>query len=227
MQGKKAVYCGDIGCYTLGNVKPLDMVDTCLCMGADVTIAQGLHMAEPETTCFSFIGDSTFFHSGISGVVNAVYNQSSIVLVVLDNGTTAMTGHQPHPGIGRNAAGGPAPKVSIEKLLEAIGVSVWKADPLDQASAVDAVRKAAEAPGVRAVLFASPCAALARDTTPNTVDTARCAGCGLCVGELGCPAMRMDEGKALIETSQCVGCGLCASLCPVGCIGIEGEGVAL
>lgn len=100
MRGRKAVFSGDIGCYTLGNAKPLDMVDTCLCMGADVTIAQGLHIIEPYTVNFSFIGDSTFFASGITGVVNAVYNQTDIVLIVLDNSTTAMTGHQPHPGTG-------------------------------------------------------------------------------------------------------------------------------
>lgn len=97
MKGKKAVFSGDIGCYTLGNAAPLDMVDTCLCMGADVTIAQGLHRVEPDTVNFSFIGDSTFFASGMTGVVNAVYNETDIVLIVLDNSTTAMTGHQPHP----------------------------------------------------------------------------------------------------------------------------------
>ena len=95
------MFSGDIGCYTLGNSKPLDMVDTCLCMGADVTIAQGLHIIEPDTVNFAFIGDSTFFASGLTGVVNAVYNQTDIVLVVLDNSTTAMTGHQPHPGTGK------------------------------------------------------------------------------------------------------------------------------
>ncbi len=100
MKGKEAVFCGDIGCYTLGNAKPLDMTDTCLCMGADVTIAQGLHRVEPDKVHFSFIGDSTFFASGITGVVNAVYNETDIVLIVLDNSTTAMTGHQPHPGTG-------------------------------------------------------------------------------------------------------------------------------
>lgn len=96
MKGKKAVFSGDIGCYTLGNAQPLDMVDTCLCMGADVTVAQGLHRMEPDAINFSFIGDSTFFHTGIPGVINAVYNQTEIKLMVLDNSTTAMTGSQPH-----------------------------------------------------------------------------------------------------------------------------------
>ena len=97
MKGKKTVYCGDIGCYTLGNAQPLDMTDTCLCMGADITMAQGFYHNEPDRYCFSFIGDSTFFASGITGVVNAVYNQAKQTICILDNSTTAMTGHQPHP----------------------------------------------------------------------------------------------------------------------------------
>lgn len=101
MKGKKAVFSGDIGCYTLGNAAPLDMVDTCLCMGAGITVAQGLHRVEPDAVNFSFIGDSTFFASGLTGVVNAVYNDADIVLIVLDNSTTAMTGHQPHRARGR------------------------------------------------------------------------------------------------------------------------------
>lgn len=133
MKGKEAVFCGDIGCYTLGNAKPLDMTDTCLCMGADVTIAQGLHRVEPDKVHFSFIGDSTFFASGITGVVNAVYNETDIVLIVLDNSTTAMTGHQPHPGTGvtmmdmvkkkdPNPQGEITHKISIEAVLKAVGV---------------------------------------------------------------------------------------------------------
>ena len=105
MKGKKTVYCGDIGCYTLGNAMPLDMTDTCLCMGADITMAQGFYHNEPDRHCFSFIGDSTFFASGITGVVNAVYNQAKQTICILDNSTTAMTGHQPHPGTGLTMMG--------------------------------------------------------------------------------------------------------------------------
>ena len=131
MKGRKAVFSGDIGCYTLGNAMPLDMVDTCLCMGAGVTIAQGLHRVEPDAVNFAFIGDSTFFHTGIPGVVNAVYNEHDIVLIILDNSTTAMTGHQPHPGTGKTMMGDVSQKVSIEKILRAVGVTcVQKADPL-------------------------------------------------------------------------------------------------
>ena len=119
MAGRKAVFCGDIGCYTLGNAMPLDMVDTCLCMGAGITMAQGFGVVEKDTTCFAFVGDSTFFASGMTGVVNAVYNQHDMVLVVLDNSTTAMTGHQPHPGTGKTMMGDIVNKVSIVKILEA------------------------------------------------------------------------------------------------------------
>ena len=105
MKGQKAVFTGDIGCYTLGNAKPLSMVDTCLCMGASISVAQGIKRIEPDTRLFAFIGDSTFFHTGIPGVINAVYNQTDIVIVVLDNGTTAMTGHQPHPGTANTMMG--------------------------------------------------------------------------------------------------------------------------
>ena len=163
VKGRKAVFSGDIGCYTLGNAMPLDMVDTCLCMGADVTIAQGLHIIEPDTLNFSFIGDSTFFASGITGVVNAVYNQNDIILIVLDNSTTAMTGHQPHPGTGVTMMGEVAQKVSIEAILKAIGLtSVETVDPLDLSAAVGAVQRAAEKRGVRAVIFKSPCIAVTK-----------------------------------------------------------------
>ena len=113
----EGVYCGDIGCYTLGNAKPLDMVDTCLCMGAGITMAQGLQRVEPDKRYFSFVGDSTFFASGLTGIVNAVYNEASLTLCILDNSTTAMTGHQPHPGTGRTMMGNVVEKVDITKAV--------------------------------------------------------------------------------------------------------------
>ena len=217
-KGKKAVFSGDIGCYTLGNAMPLDMVDTCLCMGADVTIAQGLHIIEPDTLNFSFIGDSTFFASGITGVINAVYNQNDIILIVLDNSTTAMTGHQPHPGTGVTMMGEVAQKVSIEAILKAIGLtSVETVDPLDLGAAKKAVENAMEQKGVRAVVFRSPCIAV---TKPNGLFAVsdKCVKCKKCINELGCPAIVIDSGKVTIENSLCTGCGLCAQVCPVGAI---------
>ena len=142
MKGRKAVFAGDIGCYTLGNAKPLDMVDTCLCMGAGITIAQGIKRAEPDTVCFSFTGDSTFFHTGIVGIVNAVYNGTKMVSVILDNSTTAMTGHQPNPNTGKRASGEVAEVVSIEKVLEAIGVKyIRTVNPFELDEAVNKMMK--------------------------------------------------------------------------------------
>lgn len=215
VKGKKAVFCGDIGCYTLGNAQPLDMTDTCLCMGADVTMAQGLQRMEPDTLHFSFIGDSTFFASGMTGVVNAVYNQTDIILVVLDNATTAMTGHQPHPGTGITMMGDVSVKVSIEKILEAIGVSSLQVvDPLDYSAAVQAVTKAVDETGVRAIIFRSPCIAKVKPSAPLCVDTAVCTSCQVCIREIGCPAISLSDGKATIEPSLCTGCGLCSQICP-------------
>ena len=218
VKGRKAVFSGDIGCYTLGNAMPLDMVDTCLCMGADVTIAQGLHIIEPDTLNFSFIGDSTFFASGITGVVNAVYNQNDIILIVLDNSTTAMTGHQPHPGTGVTMMGEVAQKVSIEAILKAIGLtSVETVDPLDLSAAVGAVQRAAEKSGVRAVIFKAPCIAVTKSEKKYEI-TDKCVGCKKCISQLGCPAIVIDEGRVTVEKSLCFGCSLCAQVCPVGAI---------
>lgn len=213
-KGRKAVYSGDIGCYTLGNAKPLDMVDTCLCMGADVTIAQGLHIIEPDALNFSFIGDSTFFAAGITGVVNAVYNQTDIVLIVLDNSTTAMTGHQPHPGTGMTMMGDVVAKVSIEKILEGIGVSkIVKANPLNLKEAKAAVESVLDEKGVRVVIFKSPCIAVAKPVKAYQVDESKCVSCKQCIREIGCPAIVLKDGKAHIESSLCYGCGLCSQIC--------------
>ncbi len=222
-KGKKAVFSGDIGCYTLGNAQPLDMVDTCLCMGADVTIAQGLHRIEPDTVNFSFIGDSTFFASGMTGVVNAVYNGTDIVLIVLDNSTTAMTGQQPHPGTGKTMMGSISEKVSIENVLRGMGVeSVQTVDPFDHKAAVAAVSAAMEKTGVRVVVFRAPCIAVSKGNPPYVVDAGKCVNCRLCVRELGCPAITVSEGKVTIEPSLCRGCDLCAQICPTNAIG-KGE----
>ncbi|MGN0642781.1 MAG: indolepyruvate ferredoxin oxidoreductase subunit alpha [Huintestinicola sp.] len=226
MKGRKAVFSGDIGCYTLGNAAPLDMVDTCLCMGADVTMAQGLHRIEPDAVNFSFIGDSTFFASGITGVVNAVYNRTDIILIVLDNSTTAMTGHQPHPGTGvtmmsfaKNAAHEDiCSKISIENILRAIGLDmVETVDPLDLNAAVDAVKRAADIKGVKAIIFKSPCIAVTKPAALYHVND-KCINCKKCVRELGCPAIVLENGKPAVEKSLCFGCSVCAQVCPCGAI---------
>ena len=219
MKGQKTFYGGDIGCYTLGNAQPLDMCDTCLCMGAGITIAQGIWRVEPDTKCFAFVGDSTFFASGVTGVVNAFYNQAELTLIVLDNSTTAMTGHQPHPGTGRTASGQVVEKVSIEKILRAIGLTfVETVDPLDLPRAIDTVRRAQNEPGVKAVIFKSPCIATVKSERKAIVKTDACIGCHKCIRELGCPALVLDGKKATVRTSMCTGCMLCAQVCPTGAI---------
>lgn len=220
MKGKKSVFCGDIGCYTLGNAMPLDMVDTCLCMGAGVNITQGIGRIEPDTHCFAFVGDSTFFASAITGAVNAVYNQADMTLVVFDNSTTAMTGHQPHPGTGRTMMGEVVEKVSIEAVLRGVGVTaVETADPLQLQEAVECVRRVDAQPGVKAIIFKSPCAVLIKSGKPVSIDPAKCTQCKRCIRSLGCPGLVLRDGRVAIEQSLCTGCGLCAQVCPFTAIG--------
>jgi len=220
MQGRKTVFCGDIGCYTLGNAMPLDMVDTCLCMGAGLGIAQGIYRTEPDAECFAFVGDSTFFASAVPGIINAVYNQARMTLVVLDNSTTAMTGHQPHPGTGRTMMGQAVDRVDIEAVLRGIGLTVVETvDPTDHKNAVEAVRRVAAVDAVKAIIFRYPCIAVTKPKPPLSVDAEKCIGCRRCVNEIGCPALVPDGKNVAVDASQCTGCTLCAQLCPAGAIG--------
>lgn len=220
MQGRKTIFCGDIGCYTMGNAMPLDMVDTCLCMGAGLGIAQGVGHIEPDTSCFAFVGDSTFFAAAIPGVVNAVYNQAEMTLVVLDNSTTAMTGHQPHPGTGHTMMGEVVAKVNIEAVLQGIGVTaVETVNPLDLAKSIEVVRKMAGLPGVKAIIFKYPCIAIAKPEGKMAVDIDKCVGCRKCIREIGCPGLIIRDGQVTIDESLCTGCGLCSQICPFEAIG--------
>lgn len=222
---KNSYFCGDIGCYTLGNAMPLDMVDTCLCMGAGITMAQGFHWTDPDGVCFAFVGDSTFFASGMTGVVNAICNEADMILCVLDNSTTAMTGHQPHPGTGLNMMGNAVDKVSIVKVLEGMGVKkIEVVDPLDLASAVRAVKECAALPGVKAILFQSPCIAISKPAEKMKI-SGKCIQCKKCIREIGCPALIIVDGKVTIDKGLCMGCGLCSSICPTSAI-VPDEGGA-
>ena len=218
-KGKPAVFSGDIGCYTLGNAAPLNMVDTCLCMGAGITVAQGLQRIEPDVVHFAFIGDSTFFHTGIPGVINAVYNQTDIIVVILDNSTTAMTGNQPHPGMGITMMGNTTEKVSIEKIINALNVSALvKVNPFDQKAAKKAVTDLMLMKGVRVLLFEAPCIIISKPDGGASVEAAKCTGCKICIRKLGCPALSLENGKAVINSTLCTGCGVCIDLCPTGAI---------
>lgn len=231
IQREDAVFCGDIGCYTLGNANPLDAVDTCLCMGAGITMAQGFAQTNPEKKNIAFVGDSTFFASGMTGVANAVYNQHDITLCVLDNSTTAMTGSQPHPGTGATLMGPKSQPLDIAKVLEALGVNhITHVNPLDVEASEAACIEALEVSEPSAVIFQSPCVWLEPFSNPARVHINLCTGCKRCITEIGCPAIGFDmdakgaksghRGQAVIDLSQCNGCGLCLQVCPFSAIDI-------
>ena len=218
---RNARLCGDIGCYTLGNAMPLDAVDTCLCMGAGITVAQGFAVAEPGVKAVSFVGDSTFFASGMTGVANAVYNQHDITIAVLDNATTAMTGSQPHPGTGVTLMGPKTKPISIESVLRALGVEcITFADPLRLEESMAAAKEAIDFDGPSAIIFRSPCTKLIKPAAPAVHDAEACTSCKVCVAALGCPALSWDAqaGHPKVDTSLCVGCGLCVDLCKDGAL---------
>ena len=227
-----AVLCGDIGCYTLGNAKPLDAVDTCLCMGAGITMAQGFAVADPDKKAVAFVGDSTFFASGMTGLANAAYNGHDISVMVLDNATTAMTGSQPHPGTGYTLMGEQNRPLDIEAALLAMGFRrVFRANPLDKDASVVAAKAAISYDGPSAVIFESPCVQLVAPNDPVVIDPAICTGCKKCITEIGCPAIGFDttaqgersgnRGQAFIDAAQCNGCDLCTQVCPFEAIRIQ------
>jgi len=217
---------GDIGCYTLGALPPLNAMDTCICMGASIGNALGMEKAmgpEGAKKMVAVIGDSTFLHSGMTGLLDVVYNRGTTTVIILDNRTTAMTGHQDHPGTGRTLKGDPASMVDLKKICQALGVDdVVEVDPHDLRATRQAVKEAVGKRHPSVIITRRPClfSREAGDTAaPLSVDEAICTACGLCL-ELGCPAIvRQPNGKAQIQQYLCVGCGLCQQVCPRGAIG--------
>lgn len=209
---------GDIGCYTLGAVPPLSALHTCVCMGASVGMAHGFKKAtDGKSHNVAVIGDSTFLHSGITGLINAVYNQSGITLIILDNSTTGMTGHQQHPATGKNIKGEPAPVVLLDELCKACGVKDLQiVDAYDVDAVEVAVRKATASNEVSVIIAQRPCALLDKSKKP-VVKVENCKNCGKCL-KLGCPAISKGEKGIVIDKSQCVGCEVCVKVCPFGCI---------
>jgi indolepyruvate ferredoxin oxidoreductase alpha subunit len=219
------IFSGDIGCYTLGNAYPLNTVDTCLCMGAGISIARGLFPTNPEAKHVAFIGDSTFFHSGIPAIINAVYNGADITLAVLDNRTTAMTGHQPHPGVGLTALGSASRIIEIADVVRSCGVeSVKTVNTVDTdslESCVKAAKKSMNFKGPSVIVFKGKCVGITKPDKYYKVKSEDCTGCGFCIKELGCPAINLSADKPVIQDS-CNGCGLCAQICPSQAICIGG-----
>lgn len=215
---------GDIGCYTLGAVAPLSAVDTCVCMGASVGMAHGFKKAtDGQSHNVAVIGDSTFLHSGVTGLINAVYNQSGITLIILDNSTTGMTGHQQHPATGKTLDGNPAPVVLLDELCKACGVKHLQiVDAYDVDEVEKAVKSAASNPEVSVIIAQRPCALLDKKLKKPAVKVHDCKKCGKCM-KLGCPAISKNENGIVIDTTQCVGCEVCVKVCPFGCIEKEGE----
>ncbi len=214
---------GDIGCYTLGAVAPLASVDTTICMGASVSAAHGMSKVrgkEFNKKLVSVIGDSTFIHSGITGLIDIVYNNGSNTVIILDNSITGMTGHQDNPTTGKTIRGEAAPQVDLEALCKAVGVKrVRIADPFDLKGFEAVVKEETEADEPSVIIAQRPCALLksVKYSGRCVVDSEKCRGCKACM-KLGCPAIRFENGKAVIDASQCNGCGLCTGVCAFGAI---------
>jgi len=223
--GERAVYPDDIGCYALGIAPPFGVGDIMICMGASIGIGQGISKVTGRDT-IATIGDSTFFHAGIPGLVNAVYNNSRIVVAVLDNLATAMTGHQPHPGTGMTGMQSQTERILIEKVAEGCGVKYVKVvNPFRTTEAAATLKEALQQPGPAVLVFRAPCTLMnAREKKRKGVDikpsriSEKCTNCMACIRLLGCPAIVVEEGTVRIDENSCSACGLCVSVCPFGAI---------
>lgn len=214
---------GDIGCYTLGAAAPLNSIDTTICMGASISALHGFNKArgaESEHKSVAVIGDSTFMHSGMTGLVNIAYNNSNSTVIILDNSITGMTGHQQNPTTGKNLKGDPAAAVNLEELCRAIGIKrVRVVDPYHLAETEQAIKEELAADEASVIISRRPCALLkyVKHNAPFKVDTNKCIGCKACM-KLGCPAISIKDKKAVIDHTQCVGCGICKEQCKFGAI---------
>ncbi len=214
--GKKrdAVHCGDIGCYTLGYAPPLKTQDTCLCMGAGITLAYGLSLIEKDRPHIAYVGDSTFLHAGMTGLLNLVYNKANVTVVILDNETTAMTGFQQHPGMGFSATGEPAPRADYEKIVKGLGVEhVETVNPNDLEATIEAAQRAIDFEGTSVVITRAPCVTRIKPDKSYYVDKDECSECLICIEDLGCPSIIVSEDSVII-TGNCAGCGICVPICP-------------
>ncbi len=214
---------GDIGCYTLGAVAPLSALDTTVCMGASVSGLHGFNKLSPENekNSVAVIGDSTFMHSGITGLVNIAYNESNSTVIILDNSITGMTGHQQNPTTGYNLKGDPCTKIDLEALCRSVGIKrVRVVDPYNLKECDEALKEELATNEPSVIISRRPCALLkyVKHNGPIEVNADKCIGCKSCM-RIGCPAISMKDGKALIDATLCTGCGVCKQLCPKDAIG--------
>ncbi len=226
---KDAVVTGDIGCYSLGILPPLSVTDTLICMGAGISAGIGFEKAflqgDKDTKVFGVIGDSTFFHSGITSLIDAVYNNSKLAIIILDNRTTAMTGHQENPGTGKTLDGDISPVIDIKEIVRAVGVkpeNILVVDPYDLVQTQEAVDKAYEAVEPFVIIAKRPCALLKevqkqRAKLKCAINQEKCTKCKVCL-RLGCPAIAFKEGVMTIDETACNGCTLCMQVCRFGAI---------
>ena len=221
LKNNKCTVLGDIGCYTLGAVPPLSATDMTLCMGASIGALHGFNKvrgAESEHKTVAVIGDSTFMHSGMTGLANVAYNQSNSTIIILDNSITGMTGHQQNPTTGYNIKGDPAGKIDLEALCKAMGFDrIRVVDPYNLKECDEVLKEELSVDAPSIIISRRPCALLkyVKHNAPLKVNTDKCVGCKSCM-KVGCPAISIKNGKAVTDTTLCVGCNVCSQLCPVG-----------
>lgn len=219
LKKRNCTVLGDIGCYTLGAVPPLSTIELTLCMGASIGATHGFNKMlgeKSEGKTVAVIGDSTFVHSGMTGLANVAYNQSNSTVIILDNSITGMTGHQQNPTTGYNIKGDPAGKINLEALVKAMGINrVRVVDPYNLKECDTAIKEELAAAEPSVIISRRPCALLkyVKHNPPLYVDKEKCIGCKSCM-KIGCPAISMKDGKAVVDATQCVGCGVCSQLCP-------------
>ena len=224
----KLTVLGDIGCYTLGAVAPLSAIDTTICMGASVSGLHGFNKAgggQGEGKTVAVIGDSTFIHSGVTGLINVAYNESNSTVIILDNSITGMTGHQQNPTTGYNLKGDPCTKIDLESFCRAVGIQrVRVVDPYDLAACDQAVKEELAAKEPSVIISRRPCALLkyVKHPGPITADTDKCVGCKSCM-KIGCPAISVVDKKVVIDNTLCTGCGVCQQLCKFDALGGKKE----
>ena len=217
LKQEKVTVSGDIGCYTLGALQPLDSIDTVICMGASISALHGRNKVNPENAkkSVAVIGDSTFIHSGVTGLIDIAYNNSASTVIVLDNSITGMTGHQQNPTTGKTIKGEPATQVDIVALAHAVGIKRVKVvDPYNLKETRDVIHEELEADEPSLIISRRPCALLktVKHNPPLKVNKDKCKSCKMCM-KIGCPAISMKDGKAEIDFTQCVGCNVCTQMC--------------